>query len=90
MKISILTICPEQFESFKNTPLISRAAASGLLELEILDIRDFAPGSFRAVDDSPYGGGAGMILRCQPVLDALASVRTPDSHVLITAPIGRP
>ena len=90
MKISILTICPEQFASFKNTPLISRAAASGLLELEILDIRDFAPGSFRAVDDSPYGGGAGMILRCQPVLDALASVRTPDSHVLITAPVGRP
>lgn len=42
-----------------------------------MDIRDYAPGSFRDVDDSPYGGGVGMILRCQPVLDALEAVRTP-------------
>ena len=90
MKITILTICPEQFGDFRNTPLIARSVKSGLLELEVLDIRDFAPGSFRAVDDSPYGGGAGMILRCQPVLDALASVRTPDSHVIILAPAGKP
>lgn len=90
MRISILTICPEMFGDFKNTPLISRAVASGLLELEVIDIRDFAPGSFRKVDDSPYGGGAGMILRCQPVLDALASVRTEESHVAILAPSGTP
>lgn len=90
MKITILTICPEQFGDFQKTPLISRAVNAGLLELSIIDIRDYAPGSFRHVDDSPYGGGAGMILRCQPVLDALEAVRTPHSHVAILAPIGKP
>ena len=89
MKCSILTICPEQFGDFRRTPVIARAEASGKLSLEILDIRDFAPGSFRAVDDSPYGGGAGMILRGQPVIDALESVRTPESHVVILAPVGK-
>ena len=90
MKITILTICPEQFGDFQKTPLISRAVNAGLLELSIIDIRDYAPGSFRHVDDSPYGGGACMILRCQPVLDALEAVRTPLSHVAILAPIGKP
>lgn len=90
MKISILSICPEQFGDFRRTPLIARAEADGLLDMEILDIREFAPGCFRKVDDSPYGGGAGMILRCQPVLDALESVRTPESHVIILAPVGKP
>lgn len=89
MKCSILTICPEQFGDFRKSPVIARAEAAGKLSLEILDIRDFAPGSFRAVDDSPYGGGAGMILRCQPVIDALESVRKPESHVVILAPVGK-
>lgn len=89
MRITILTICPEQFESFLETPLISRAENAGILKMEIIDIRDFAPGSFRKVDDSPYGGGAGMILRCQPVLDALDSVRGDQSHVVILAPSGK-
>lgn len=89
MRITILTICPEQFESFLETPLISRAENAGILKMEIIDIRDFAPGSFRKVDDSPYGGGAGMILRCQPVLDALDSVRSDKSHVVILAPSGK-
>ena len=90
MKISILTICPEQFGDFQKTPLIARAVEAGRLELSIIDIRDYAPGSFRRVDDSPYGGGAGMILRCQPVLDALSAVRTPESRVLILTPAGKP
>ena len=90
MKISILTICPEQFGDFLRTPLIARSAASGLLDIDIIDIRDYAPGSFRAVDDSPYGGGAGMILRCQPVLDALEDVRTPESRTIILVPAGTP
>lgn len=89
MRISILTICPEQFESFKKTPLIARSAAKKLLQLEVIDIRDFADGCFRKVDDSPYGGGAGMILRCEPVIDALNSVRGSESRVIILAPSGK-
>ena len=74
MKISILTICPEQFSGFIKDHVIERAVRLGVLSLEVTDIRDYAPGCFRKVDDSPYGGGAGMILRVQPVMDAVRSV----------------
>ena len=90
LQITILTICPEQFGDFQKTPLIARAKERGLLTLSVVDIRDFAKGSFRAVDDSPYGGGAGMILKCQPVLSALESVRTEGSHTVVLSPGGKP
>ncbi len=90
MKITILTICPEQFESFMKTPLVSRSMKAGILDLQVIDIRDYAPGSFRKVDDSPYGGGAGMVLRYQPVADALKAVSTKESHSVILSPIGKP
>ncbi|MBR4471106.1 MAG: tRNA (guanosine(37)-N1)-methyltransferase TrmD [Erysipelotrichaceae bacterium] len=89
-KITILSITPEQFDSFLKTPLISRAIENGILDLKIVDIRDYSPGSFRKIDDSPYGGGAGMVLRCQPVLDCLESLKSEESHSLVFAPIGRP
>lgn len=89
MKISILTMFPEMFESFQKSPLIKRDLEKGTLELEIVDIRNFAKGSFRHIDDSPFGGGAGMILKCQPVLDALESIRTSKSHVVLLAPVGK-
>ena len=88
MKISVLTMCPEFFESFLKSTLVARAASRQLLDLEIIDIREFADGSFRHIDDSPYGGGAGMIMRAQPLISALESVRTADSHVVLFAPAG--
>ncbi len=88
MKIRILTVCPERFGDFLNAPLVARSTASGLLDIRIVDIRDFAPGSFRRVDDSPYGGGAGMILRAQPVVDALKAYRSAASRTVILAPTG--
>lgn len=75
MKISILTMFPEMFDSFLNTPVVRRAIRKESLVLEIVDIREFAPGSFRHIDDSPFGGGPGMVMRCQPVADALRKVR---------------
>ena len=75
MKISILTMFPQLFESFTQGPVIKRVILKGSLELEIVDIKDFAPGSFRHIDDSPFGGGAGMVMRCGPVLDALKYVK---------------
>ena len=90
MKITILTICPEQFDSFLGTPLISRSMASGLLDLKIVDIRDYAQGSFRKVDDSPYGGGPGMVMRCQPILDALNDHKSDRSRTIVLTPIGKP
>ena len=75
MKITILTMFPQLFDSFREGPVVQRAIRKGSLELSVVDIKEFAPGSFRHIDDSPFGGGAGMVMRCQPVLDALRSVR---------------
>ena len=75
MRISILTVCPELFGSFLQSHEVKRAAERSGAEVEVIDIREFAPGSFRHIDDSPYGGGRGMVLRCQPVADAVEAVK---------------
>jgi len=89
MKISVLTIFPESFESFLQLPVVRRAVEKGLAEIEIVDIREYAPGSFRHIDDSPFGGGPGMVMRCQPILDALRDICTPDSHRVMLSPKGQ-
>ena len=71
MTITILTIFPEILGDATKPPVIRRAIQNEQLKVRVLDIRDYAPGSFRRIDDSPYGGGRGMILRCQPVVDAI-------------------
>ena len=73
MRISVLTMFPQMFDSFLQGPVVQRAVRKGSLEIEVVDIKEFAPGSYRHIDDSPFGGGAGMVMRCQPVLDALRS-----------------
>lgn len=75
MKITFLTIFPQLFDSFLAAPIPQRAVKKGALEIQVVDIRDFSPGSFRHIDDSPFGGGPGMVMRCQPVLDALRAVQ---------------
>lgn len=88
MKISVLTMFPEFFDSFLSMPLVRRAVSGEKAEIEIVDIKSFAPGSFRNIDDSPFGGGKGMIMRCQPVLDALKSVRKDSSLTILLSPKG--
>lgn len=103
MIISVLTIMPDLFDSFLQAPVIARAIRNGVLRVEIIDIREYAPGSFRHIDDSPFGGGAGMVMRCQPVLDALRACKkkdrgnTPDNRedtndvrTVILSPAGTP
>lgn len=89
MKISVLTMFPEFFESFLGMPLTKRSVEKEKAEIEIIDIKSFAKGSFRNIDDSPYGGGKGMIIRCQPLLDALESVRTENSTSYLMSPKGK-
>ena len=90
MKITILTIAPETFDSFRTTPVIRKAEKNNTLELEITDIRDYAEGSYRKVDDSPYGGGPGMVLRVDTVTRAIKAKQTNDSHVILLSPKGKP
>lgn len=89
MKISILTIFPEFFDSFLASPIIKRARQKGIADIEIVDIREFANGSFRHIDDSPFGGGVGMIMRCGPIIDALHAVKNENSHKILLSPKGR-
>ena len=89
MKITVLTVMPELFEGFFKSPVIQRAIRSAAVSVTVADIRDFVKGSFRAVDDSPYGGGAGMILRCEPVIAALEHFKTPRSHTILFSPAGK-
>lgn len=89
MKIKILTLFPEQFIGFKETSIIKKAQLKGLVEIELINIRDFTLDKHNRVDDKPYGGGAGLVMRAQPVLDALRSVKTEDSVVIVPSASGK-
>ncbi len=89
MRITYLTLFPEMYENFMHTSIVGRAREKGIVAMDCVQIRDFAHDKYRHVDDTPFGGGAGMVMKCQPVLDALDSVRTPDSHVILMAAGGR-
>lgn len=74
MKINILTIFPEMFESVMNTSILGRAREQGLIEVNCIDIRPFSDRKHKNTDDYPFGGGAGMVMLAQPIMDAMASV----------------
>ena len=90
MNITVLTMVPDQFESFLKAPLILRATEKNTLHLAIEDIREYAGGSFRHIDDSPFGGGAGMILKCEPVFRCFDAVHREGSHMIAFTPSGKP
>ena len=69
MKINILTLFPEMFEPLRQS-MLGRAIDNGILELDVTDIRDYTTDKHNRVDDTPYGGGAGMVMQVQPILDA--------------------
>ncbi len=75
MRIDILTLFPEMIAPVLSASIVGRAAAAGVVEFRLTNIRDFAANKYRKVDDAPFGGGAGMVMMCQPVFDALESVR---------------
>ncbi|MDY6913393.1 MAG: tRNA (guanosine(37)-N1)-methyltransferase TrmD, partial [Planctomycetota bacterium] len=92
LRIDILTLFCEMFEGFCTTSIVGRAVRRHLVEIHLTNIRDFASDSYGTVDDAPFGGGPGMVLMCQPIFDAVESVRsracTPGKVVLLS-PQGR-
>ena len=74
MKITILTIFPEMFENVLNSSILGRARAQGILDIRCVDIRPFSDRKHKNTDDYPFGGGAGMVMLAQPIMDAMASV----------------
>ncbi|MDD5010891.1 MAG: tRNA (guanosine(37)-N1)-methyltransferase TrmD [Phycisphaerae bacterium] len=92
MRIDVLTLFPEMFASPLGFSIVKRAQQRGLVNIVLSNIRDFAKDSYRKVDDAPYGGGAGMVLMCQPVFDCLESVQKQDANpgrVILLTPQGR-
>ena len=89
MRIDIVTVFPELFDAFLRTSLLGRAIEVGTLEVEVTNLRDFGLGPHRSVDDEPYGGGAGMVMRPEPIFAAVESVKTPAARVILLSPRGR-
>jgi len=75
MKITILTLFPEMFAGFLNESIIKRAQEKNVVEIEVLNIRDFTSDAHRQVDDRPFGGGAGMVLMADPIIKALKKAK---------------
>ena len=88
MKIDILSLFPNMFEGFLNESIIKRAIDKNLVSIEIHNFRDYSLDPHGSVDDTPYGGGAGMVLTCQPIFDCLEKIRTKDSLVIMLTPEG--
>lgn len=88
MKIDILTLFPEAFSPLK-TSILARATESGILEINIVNIRDFSKDKHKKCDDYPFGGGAGMLMSVQPLFDAINSVMTKDAKIIFPSPIGK-
>lgn len=77
MKIELLTIFPEMFESFLSASIIGRAREAGLLDIHATDIRPYSQNKHKNTDDYPFGGGAGMLMLAQPIADAMKAVTRP-------------
>ena len=90
MKITVLTLFKEQFDIFLNTSIISRILEKELCEVKVVDIRDYSKDKHRHVDDTPYGGGAGMLMRVDVLADAIRANRNEDTYVLLTSPKAKP
>ncbi|MCC6375836.1 MAG: tRNA (guanosine(37)-N1)-methyltransferase TrmD [Microbacteriaceae bacterium] len=88
MRIDVLTIFPEYFDALKIS-LIGKASSSGLLEFGIHDLRDFTHDRHKTVDDTPYGGGAGMVMRPEPWGEALDKLAVQDTVVVFPSPAGQ-
>ena len=90
MKIDILTIFPNMFNDIFSESIIKRAVDSGKLEINIHDFREFSNDPHNKVDDTPYGGGGGMVLMPQLIFDCVDSIKTSDSKVILLTPDGVP
>jgi tRNA (guanine37-N1)-methyltransferase len=90
MKFHILTLFPGMFPAFLSSSIIGRAVENGLLSVELHNIRDYAMDRHKTVDDAPYGGGAGMVMKVEPLAGAIDHVKVlaPAARLLLTSPRG--
>jgi tRNA (guanine37-N1)-methyltransferase len=88
VRIDVVTLFPELFEAPLRTSLLGKAIEAGRIEVGVRDLREHGLGKHRSVDDEPYGGGAGMVMRPEPIFAAVEAVREEGSHVVLLSPRG--
>ncbi|MBI9102240.1 MAG: tRNA (guanosine(37)-N1)-methyltransferase TrmD [Spirochaetales bacterium] len=88
MKITVLTLFPEIIKGFFESSIMAKAVTKGLIEYELIDFREFTTDKHRTCDDYPYGGGAGMVLKAEPIARALDSLNLEGARVLFPSPSG--
>lgn len=89
MRIDVITIFPAMFAGPMDESIIRRARETGLLDLRIVNLRDFAHDRHKTVDDRPFGGGPGMVLKPEPIFEAVESIATEDSYIILLSASGR-
>ncbi|MBR3116009.1 tRNA (guanosine(37)-N1)-methyltransferase TrmD [Candidatus Saccharibacteria bacterium] len=90
IKFTIITLFQEAIEPYLKSSMMWKATEKGLAEFDFVNLREFGLGPHKSVDDTPYGGGDGMLLRCEPVFAAIESVKAkdPDTKVILPTPVG--
>ena len=89
MKIDVLTLFPEMYNGFKTESIIKRAIENDKVEINIINFRNYTPLKNGQVDDTIYGGGAGMLIRCEPVFECIKRIKTKDSYIILLTPDGK-
>ena len=89
MRIDVLTLFPEMVAGPLDVSIVKRARTTGLLDLRIINLRDYTHDRHKTVDDRPFGGGPGMVLKPEPIFEALEALADDQTHVILTTPAGR-
>jgi tRNA (guanine37-N1)-methyltransferase len=89
MKIDVLTLFPAMFAGPLDESIVKRAREAGLLDLKIHNLRDWTHGRHKTVDDRPFGGGPGMLLKVEPLFEAIESLQREKTKVILLSPSGR-
>lgn len=90
IKFTIITLFPEALRPYLDSSMLFKAQKQGIITIDYVNLRDFGLGAHKSVDDTPYGGGDGMLLRCEPVFAAIESIKqaAPDAEVILPTPVG--
>jgi tRNA (guanine37-N1)-methyltransferase len=92
MRFDVLTLFPDIFQGYRGQSLLNRAIQAGLVDVRLHDIRDWSKGKHNTVDDRPFGGGPGMVMKVEPVVECVEAVRAEDpdpGHLVMLTPQGR-
>ncbi len=90
LQIDVITIFPAMVQGFLDASILQRAARSGAVSFRVANLRDYTHDRHRTVDDRPYGGGPGMVMKPEPFFEAVEALRTPAARIVLMTPQGRP